>query len=523
MYKALIVDDEKMIRMGMKKVIPWEDLGIGEVYTAASAAEALEVLDKNRPQIMITDIQMNGMTGLELIEKAKNIIPELRVIVLTGYDNFEYARQSLRLQVQDFFLKPIEEENLSRALGEQVKQLDEAEEEKRNFRLQQRTQGTAEQMELEKCIRGIISRPKESNQIMDVLEQYYGFQMDQGLQIVLIIPAQNYSGQEAEQDFHEMSVKNICMSVVDAQGEGITFSEEDGILGIVYFAEEESSVIEHIEELSGILKDEFDTKPKIVVGSAVSGFSNLYISYNDAKYLLNTEKESIQDIIQTFGEQNKSNIFRDIFSELKGIMCSNTGNTEYVMKAFHTFVKATESYNLSQQTVRRLCFEMASDTYFAYMGESKETEPGRLDALSKSLLSANREEACEVTEMFLNQMLGKEEESVHEIVDKAKYYISEHLTEDLTVSNIAASLYITPNYFSRLFKRVTKEGCNEYIVRKRIEKAKSLLETTSLKTGKIAMMVGYRDTNYFSLAFKKHTGKSPTKYQEEMQKHGTEA
>ncbi|OUN26923.1 response regulator transcription factor [Blautia sp. An81] len=517
MYKALIVDDEKMIRMGMKKVIPWEQLGIGEVYTAASATEALDVLENYKPQIMITDIQMNGMTGLELIEKARDIIPELRVIVLTGYDSFEYARQSLRLQVQDFFLKPIEEENLSRVLKEQVAYLNEAEEEKRNFLLRQRTQGTAEQMELEKCIRGIINRSKESSEFMGVLEQYYGFQMDQGLQIVLIMPAQNYSGQESEQDFHEMSVKNICMSVVDAQGKGITFSD-DGIIGIVYFTEEESSVLEHIEELSGILKDEFDTNPKIVMGSAVSGFSNLHISYNDAKYLLDTEKESIQDIIQTFGEQNKNNIFRDIFSELKGIMCSNTGNTEYVMKAFRTFAKATKSYNLSQQTVRRLCFEMASATYFAYMGESKETESGRLDALSKSLLSANREEACEVTEMFLNQMLGKEEESVHEIVDKAKYYISEHLTEELTVSNIAASLYITPNYFSRLFKRVTKEGCNEYIVRKRIEKAKSLLETTSLKTGKIAMMVGYRDTNYFSLAFKKHTGKSPTKYREEMQK-----
>lgn len=517
MYKALIVDDEKMIRMGMKKVIPWEQLGIGEVYTAASATEALDVLENYKPQIMITDIQMNGMTGLELIEKARDIIPELRVIVLTGYDNFEYARQSLRLQVQDFFLKPIEEENLSRVLKEQVAYLNEAEEEKRNFLLRQRTQGTAEQMELEKCIRGIINRSKESREFMGVLEQYYGFQMDQGLQIVLIMPAQNYSGQESEQDFHEMSVKNICMSVVDAQGKGITFSD-DGIIGIVYFTEEESSVLEHIEELSGILKDEFDTNPKIVMGSAVSGFSNLHISYNDAKYLLDTEKESIQDIIQTFGEQNKNNIFRDIFSELKGIMCSNTGNTEYVMKAFRTFAKATKSYNLSQQTVRRLCFEMASATYFAYMGESKETESGRLDALSKSLLSANREEACEVTEMFLNQMLGKEEESVHEIVDKAKYYISEHLTEELTVSNIAASLYITPNYFSRLFKRVTKEGCNEYIVRKRIEKAKSLLKTTSLKTGKIAMMVGYRDTNYFSLAFKKHTGKSPTKYREEMQK-----
>ena len=108
-------------------------------------------------------------------------------------------------------------------------------------------------------------------------------------------------------------------------------------------------------------------------------------------------------------------------------------------------------------------------------------------------------------------------QDVHYTISNARHYIDEHLAEDISVSSIAESLYITPNYFSRLFKRITGEGCNEYIVRKRIEKAKSLLETTSIKTGKIAMMVGYRDTNYFSLAFKKHTGKSPTKYREEMQ------
>lgn len=105
MYKVLIVDDEKMIRMGMKKVIPWLSLGIQQVYTAATGMEALSLLEEHKPQIMITDIQMSGMTGLELIEKARSIQPDLRVIVLTGYDSFEYARQSLRLQVQDFFLK----------------------------------------------------------------------------------------------------------------------------------------------------------------------------------------------------------------------------------------------------------------------------------------------------------------------------------------------------------------------------------------------------------------------------------
>lgn len=516
MYKVLIVDDERMIRMGMKKAIPWESMEISEVYTAASAEEALDILEKQKPQIMITDIQMNGMTGLEMIGFAKEIISELRVIVLTGHDNFEYARQSLRLQVQDFFLKPIGEEKLIKAVKKQVEYLKEEDEEKKNFLMKQRTQGSVEQMELERCIRVLIKRLKEWPYVLKCLGQYYRFPMQQNLQIVLLLPVQQMDEQKSESDFLRMSIKNICMSVVDLQGEGITFSDKDQVLGIVYFVNKEHSVLEQMEKLSGILKDEFDVRPKIIMGSEVTGFANLHVSYNDAKHLLQTEKEGFQDIIQTLGEQNKNNIFRDIYSELKNIMCSNTGNKEYVMKAFHTFSKASEAYNLSQQTVRKLCFEMASSTFFSYMGESKETKSGKLDALARSLLSVSREEACEVTEMFLNQMLCKEE-SIHEIVNKAKYYIAEHLTEDLTVSNIASFLYITPNYFSRLFKRVTKEGCNEYIVRKRIEKAKSLLETTSLKTGKIAMIVGYRDTNYFSLAFKKHTGKSPTKYREEMQ------
>ena len=180
--------------------------------------------------------------------------------------------------------------------------------------------------------------------------------------------------------------------------------------------------------------------------------------------------------------------------------------------------KAVESYNLSAPAVRRYCFEIASSLYFTYMEDTGEISKGTLDSLSISLSSADREEACEVCRMFIEQLLGSEEENLHHIITEAKRYIEEHLTEDISVSSIAAVLFITPNYFSRLFKRVTGEGCNEYIVRKRIEKAQSLLEGTSLRTGKIAMMVGYRDTNYFSLAFKKHTGKSPTKYREEMQK-----
>lgn len=518
MYSVLIVDDEKMIRMGIKKVIQWEELGIGQVFTAASAKEALEILKEHGPEIMITDIQMSEMTGLELIEAAREIQPKLRVLVLTGYDSFEYARQSLRLKVQDFFLKPADEADLSRAIEGQVQWLAKEEAEAKNTLLVQRTRGVAEQMRLEKHMRDLIHRRGDCRQLLETLREYYSLDCFYGFQVVLVLPALRMDDQPSEKRFQEISMKNICISIVDAEEEGITFFDDDGMIVTVYFLkDEEDSPLERARELADILQDEFDSRPKMVVGSVAERFENLYVSYHDAMHLLDTEKAGIQDIVQLLGEQKKNNIFQDIYAELKGIMCSNIGNTEYVLKAFQTFRRAAESYNLSRQTVRRLCFELASSIYFSYTGEAGDAEAGKLDALSKSLQSASREEACEVTKMFLSQMLGRQDENVHEIIAKAKYYISEHLTEELTVSNIAVSLYITPNYFSRLFKRVTKEGCNEYIVRKRIEKAKSLLDTTSLKIGEIALMVGYRDTNYFSLAFKKHTGKSPTKYREEIQ------
>lgn len=460
MYRVLIVDDEKMIRMGMKNAIDWKKLGVDDVFTAASGNEALKILKEEGPEIMVTDIQMTEMTGLELIKAARESVPELRVIVLTGFDNFEYARESLRLQVQDFFLKPIDEDDLFNAIEKQIKELKEQENKEQNQARVWRSQGSVVQMRLEQCMRNLVHTKADKEMQLYILQKDFQFDIKQKMSLILL---------------------------------------------------------EQIEELSDVLKDEFEYKPKITVGSAVQGFENLAISYNDARYLLEHEKKNIQDIIQTMGAQNKKKIFWETYAELRNIMISNIGTPDYVLKAFNTFTKATESYNLSPSAVRRCCFEIASSLIFSYMEESCEVEEGKLDALSKSLSSAGKEEACEITRMFIEQLIENDEEDVHYTISNARHYIDEHLAEDISVSSIAESLYITPNYFSRLFKRITGEGCNEYIVRKRIEKARSLLETTSIKTGKIAMMVGYRDTNYFSLAFKKHTGKSPTKYREEMQ------
>ena len=156
MYRVLIVDDEKMIRMGMKNAIDWKKLGVDDVFTAASGNEALKILKEEGPEIMVTDIQMTEMTGLELIKAARESVPELRVIVLTGFDNFEYARESLRLQVQDFFLKPIDEDDLFNAIEKQIKELKEQENKEQNQARVWRSQGSVVQMRLEQCMRNLV-------------------------------------------------------------------------------------------------------------------------------------------------------------------------------------------------------------------------------------------------------------------------------------------------------------------------------------------------------------------------------
>ncbi|QHQ61237.1 response regulator [Anaerocolumna sedimenticola] len=521
MYKAIIVDDEKMIRMGMRKAIPWNTLGIEEVYVAKSGKEAMEMIEENKPEIMITDINMDEMSGLDLIDRVKKLLPDIRILVLTGYDKFEYARQCIKLKVHDFFLKPIDETQLIEAVKKQVAYLNEKKAEKVvNFNIN-RAQAVAEQMNIERFLRCLVHRRVQNlEEQITVFCNKYKYIYTQPMQAAILVPTLYMDNGKYEENFIALSVKNICIGMVDALNRGLTFIDDYERIVIAFFLDKQKgSILEWIQELNDILSDEYNKKPKVVVGNPVIGFEHLYISYNDAVSLLKYEKDDLGEIIQTQYAKNRDNLYREVFVEMKNAMCVNIGDSDKVLYIFNRFRQATDSYNLSDSYIRKSCFELASSIYYTFICNTGEEADSRLSILLKSLMNVKGNELFELSRQFFIKLLAnKEDQNVHEIIDKAKHYIKENLADELSVSNIAAVLYISPNYFSRLFKKVTGEGCNEYIVRKRIEKAKLLLETTNFKASKIAMMVGYRDTNYFSLAVKKNTGMSPTKYREEFQK-----
>lgn len=528
MYKALIVDDEHMIRMGIKEGIDWKKLGISETYTAASASEALRIIEKNKPELMITDISMSEMTGLDLIREIRRREIEMRILVLTGYDSFSYARQCLRMQVQNFLLKPVDEEELTDNIRQQVEYLDDVRRRKELDQSKKRAEGSRQQAELERVMYRFISRENA-----DIEEVNSICRLDSGkkMQVAVLVPDMEVNCGEEEKYFRLTTIKNICMGMVDSRGMGITFPDASGhVVVVMYLRDGNDDITEQMDEIKGILTDEDDAGIHIVLGSVVNGAEELYLSYNDAIYLMeskqaefaNLQKNGFESILRAGQTKDRQSIFRAVFEEFKKAMTENTSDCNYVSHVFERFRQAADVYNISDNSLKRLCFELASAVMFSYSMDTGETQEHLLEGLNRALLGSGREETLNVTDGFLNTLLGEgaSGKESNEIISKAKSFIGEHLGENLSVATLAEKFYVSPNYFSRLFKRVAGEGCNEYIVKMRIEKSKTLLETTTLKTGRIAMAVGYNDTNYFSIAFKKHTGVSPTKYREQCRERG---
>jgi two-component system response regulator YesN len=514
--KALIVDDEKIIRMGMRQAVPWDAIGIHQVFTAESGDEALKIFRREKNDIVITDIRMYQMTGLTLIAEIKKIREDVRVIVLTGYDDFDYARECLRMQVQDFLLKPVDENILIESIKKQIRMLNDSREKAEEEHHMRRIFGTSEQAELELHMRKLLESSDKAK-YADAFKTKYSWLGARKLKVFLLIPSVcSYGIRKGEtQSLSLLTIKNLLIGYIDARRKGITFEDATGKIVMVLFEGEKSDELEtSIITVAKLIKEECRVKLKVIAGSTVHGFEEIYISYNDATYLLEKEKDEYKTLISYKESKGQLDMFREVYAELRAKMNENIGNTEKVLRIFSAFCGATDSYNITDQYVRKCCFDIASSVYFSYVVESGENADSKLNVLLAALLSSGRRENYEITKTFLEELLRVEEEEAHVLAAQIKRYIDEHLTKDITVASIAAYFYLSPNYFSRLFKRITNEGCNEYIVRKRMKRAECLLDTTNMKIGHIAQEVGYRDTNYFSLAFKKHSGLSPGQYRE---------
>jgi two-component system, response regulator YesN len=410
MYRIVIVDDDEIMLEGLNRNIPWEVHGFQIVGTAWNGREGYELVVAEQPDIVISDIRMPFMDGLEMTEKIKAIFPQIQVILLTGYDDFQYAKKALTLKVAEYVLKYADYDQILQAVSQARTELERT----RKFQSQlEQSKNLMEERFLQDLLLG-RERTSEPNPT-----EAPGWN-DSNYYCVAMVQLQKTTFTSQVSIDHELELMNVvevCRKLFPENGRYLkwTCMNQAVVLLLMYT---EIEIIEY-EALPGLL-------------------------------------HQVQAVIADCTKYNVKIGVGNLYQGMDGIAAS-----------FRETVELIELNDLFR------------------------TKPV----------------------IFYEQLMNTGEESHQRLMQQIITFIQDHYyQESLSLANIAEVVHMCPSYICTLFKKYQKVNVSDYLINLRIEKAKELLRKTDLKNYEIAEKVGYSNAQYFSVLFKKMTGRTPTEY-----------
>ena len=528
LYKILIVDDEEEIRLGVIKKINWESYGFKVVGDAANGVEAWEKANNLKPDIVMTDIRMPFMDGLELGEKIQEIMPSTKIIIFSGCDDFEYAQKAIRLNVSEYVLKPINSENLIEILKRLKCKLDEEYDEKRNIQVLQRYYLESMPIMRQEFLTAVVEG-KITNEIiaekLDRLRIDFKYNYFTVGIISLDILNKEKSIFKEENILLPISAEKILKEIMKNICEFTSFLYLDNVI-VIGNLKDKLEIKYFINALNEVCRN----FKKIVNGSMVIGlgricdcFSDINLSYKDArsaleyKAILGDEKviyiedvepdssislnfdESLErkfvEAIKLGNDDDINSILDEIFNiNYKGVLPINQYRI-YGIEVLTALIKIMKSYRLNIS-------DIIGENFNEYLYLNN------LNSITE-IKEWFREKTIKANKAIKNERIN----SAKILVDKAKQYIVENYSDyDLSVDKMCLVLHLSPAYFSTVFKKETGVSFINYLTDIRMEESIRLLNTTDYKTSIIGQKVGYMEPNYFSYVFKKRFGMSPTRY-----------
>ncbi len=525
MYKILIVDDEAIIRRMLRKVIT-ENISELEICAeAANGVEGAELAKKHEPDVIISDICMNELTGLDMISKIKGIVPDCKIIILTGYRDFEYARRALELDVMKFLLKPTKKNELLAAINEAVEQLDQ--DRKKRAQLDKYKDSVEKQIFYigQKIISDLclgVGIQYTDNQPQSMLEMCH-IDIKKFYMILFNIKStitkkENYLIQYGVKEMVDKYLgEGSYFLSIDRENSVAITKNEDGAL-------KPDKLLEQLQELTLRFKEMYDIELNIGISTHGCGIDDLQVKYQECKKAISCVKQlQIGNIIfwgdmeveQISGISGKLAVMKRCLIEsiVEGDMEKVKNITEMIIAE----IQQDESINLLK--LKSFYFQIAVDIEEINAGTSRGDKKGkhRLAELENNIDRCGKKEdlalilrlMVEGTVNKLNR-INKEilSQKVHMVID----YINEHYSEDITLDDIAHNVYISVFYLSRIFKKEMNINVVDYINQFRIKKATELMMNKEYKIYEIAEMVGINSPHYFSKLFKKYVGQTPTEY-----------
>lgn len=529
LYTIMVVDDEEEIRLGIIKKIPWEEYGFKVVGDAENGQEALEKAEKLRPDIVMTDIKMPFMDGLELGRELTKKIPESKIIIFSGSDDFEYAQKAIKINVIEYVLKPINSNELIEILKRLKVKLDKEYNDKINLESLHNHYLESLPILREQFLASVIEGRQNKTGFISECDKL-GVDLKSKHLAISIIEAENEEDncsnlENREEHIINISIKKLLEEEMNKYCKTIAFIYYGKVIGVLLFDKKEhiKRLIEGLTNFSSLYKKILGIKVSIGVGNIVNSpyeLNRSYIEAQDAvnyKFLFGTGKviyiedvepdkyvelkfteqdeRKLLDTIKVAEESAIKELISKLFKKTEEVVLDLDKYKIYLLEINIAMIKLIQSYNLD-----------ISDIY----GEG--FNPYSIVEDFNSLEEAKKWVIDKAIKINLN--IGKERKNSSKLlVEKAKDYINNNFADyDLSVEKLCDYLHVSPTYFSTIFKRETEMNFVNYLTSVRLEEALRLLKTTDDKTYIIASKVGYQEANYFSYVFKRKYGIAPSRY-----------
>lgn len=525
LYKVVIVDDEMIVRIGMKSIIRWEDENFTIVGDASNGLEALEVCRATQPDVVLTDIKMPKMDGLTLIEHLRKEMPNTHIVILSCLDEFDVLQHAIRLGVKDYFLKlTLDGEQLKGLMRRLSQELSLLNHTNKGAALPSSSDidGTvqAEYRQLLMLQTEQLEFPQASN--------LHGHQQ-QPLQMVLFLKDYRKDDPDvADGKLRRTSVWNLMREEMGHRFVFDLVDTGDAQLLLVKAQKEQANheLIETVQRMQSNLLRMVKYSTSVAICTAENCQSHFYSEYqqcmqianvrffsgqgvfqhyerllpapeNDLSALWQDEELSIENALEYLDFDSAFNILKDVFPQLKKL----NGKVSATALLHRLSDLMAPWYTLYKQ-FRHSLLEAAPTL------KNCNRELDVLETLQDAIHWA--ENYVSVAEQLCTQAmrLGR---TRHEI-EQAKQYVEQHYALPITGKDVAESIGFNPSYFSHLYKKETGEGFTEYLTKLRISKAKVLLLETTLSINTIGERVGYSDPAYFRKQFRELYGMSPSEF-----------
>lgn len=529
MLSILIADDEKKIGLLVKELIKWEELDLHLIDIVQDGRKACDVIMREEPDIVITDIRMPGLSGLDLIKTVIEAGKKVRFIVISGYRYFEYAQTALKYGVEDYLLKPIEEEELNRILYKVC------EEEQQKKKEASRIEYLEKKLDNSKY----ILHKELLNQMIDCKETFllsevnqdYGLNLTAGIFRALCVKVDRNINEEqnlAQERLIMQKLIKLAEEKLKGQVTDMICSEQDAmslLLLLNYDIERQKQINRIINEMQMCFCEYIGSFNNYEVSLGVSRETG---EFAHIKYLLEIAKEAVNSRlfegtgkrIDNYAEHgNKGCQAEKIVGESRKALASaieilDAKQMEACIrlcfsKAQREQMMACEYYELAREIIVYFC-ETVTDCFQRDLSGDLEQW---LDTLYHcKTVGMMTKYVVTVTGNYTREQLQSKKELERRPVLEAVEYIRQHYMEKISLDEIASSRGFNSNYFCELFKSETGKTFTAYLLEVRMEAAKLLLRDSRATIYEIAEQVGYKDAKFFSQQFVKAVGIKPTEY-----------